>query len=183
MKLFIHRAGRTARAGQSGTSYSIITPEELAYLNDLSIFVGRKYFDRAEHDDEGGYAELLSNPAKICYGMLPQSLVDEYQEYLGRVKEKNETTLEGLGKSVKNAMIKYNKTKDPASTSSVSFVHSLRPAIHPLLARNVDKVEEDLMEFKEQIRNFKPKQSVLEIGITKTNDFERIDKFQQTLLI
>jgi len=54
-------------------------------------------------------------------------------------------------------MIKYNKTKDPASTSSVSHVRTLKPAIHPLLAKTVDKVEEDLMEFKEQIRNFKPK--------------------------
>ena len=43
MKLFIHRSGRTARAGQSGTSYSIITPDELAYMHDLSIFVGREH--------------------------------------------------------------------------------------------------------------------------------------------
>lgn len=44
LKLFIHRSGRTARAGQAGTSYSLITPDELAYMHDLSIFVGRDHF-------------------------------------------------------------------------------------------------------------------------------------------
>mgnify|MGYP001123102674 CR=1 FL=1 len=48
MKLFIHRSGRTARAGQQGTSYSIVTNEEIGYMQDLSIFVGRKHFDRVE---------------------------------------------------------------------------------------------------------------------------------------
>jgi ATP-dependent RNA helicase DDX54/DBP10 len=45
MKLFIHRAGRTARNGQKGTSYTILTKEEIPYMHDLSIYIGRKYFD------------------------------------------------------------------------------------------------------------------------------------------
>ena len=51
LKLFIHRSGRTARAGQSGTSYALITQDELAYMHDLSIFVGRKHLDRVEDPD------------------------------------------------------------------------------------------------------------------------------------
>lgn len=57
-KLFIHRvggfkqfivrsnlnifiSGRVARAGKSGTSLSFISPDEMAYLVDLFLFIGR----------------------------------------------------------------------------------------------------------------------------------------------
>lgn len=43
MKLFIHRSGRTARAGKKGNCFVLLPPEEIAYLADLSVFVGRKY--------------------------------------------------------------------------------------------------------------------------------------------
>ena len=48
LKLYIHRSGRTARAGQKGTSYSIITYEEMGYLHDLSAYVGKKYVDSVQ---------------------------------------------------------------------------------------------------------------------------------------
>lgn len=33
--------GRVARAGRSGTAYSLVAPDELPYLLDLHLFLGR----------------------------------------------------------------------------------------------------------------------------------------------
>lgn len=41
MKLFIHRSGRTARNGQKGQAFCILTEEEGPLMHDLSIFIGR----------------------------------------------------------------------------------------------------------------------------------------------
>lgn len=65
MKLFIHRSGRTARAGQKGSCFVLLTQEELAYLADLSIFVGRKFTSTLK---EG---ESIDDPDKIFFGALP----------------------------------------------------------------------------------------------------------------
>lgn len=40
-KLFIHRVGRVARAGNFGTSYSLVSPDEMPYVLDLFLFLGR----------------------------------------------------------------------------------------------------------------------------------------------
>ena len=41
-KLFIHRCGRTARAGATGTAWSLLVNSETGYLHDLRNFIGRK---------------------------------------------------------------------------------------------------------------------------------------------
>lgn len=40
-KLFVHRSGRTARAGRPGKAYSFLTYDELPYLLDLYIFLSK----------------------------------------------------------------------------------------------------------------------------------------------
>lgn len=41
-KLFVHRTGRTARAGQYGRAFSLITSRDLPYTMDLCLFLGFK---------------------------------------------------------------------------------------------------------------------------------------------
>lgn len=40
-KLFVHRAGRAARAGRPGTAVSLVTSEDYPYLIDLHLFLSR----------------------------------------------------------------------------------------------------------------------------------------------
>ena len=40
-KLFVHRAGRAARAGRSGTAWSLVEPAEIPYVYDLALYLGR----------------------------------------------------------------------------------------------------------------------------------------------
>ncbi|KAJ1850372.1 ATP-dependent RNA helicase dbp10, partial [Coemansia sp. RSA 486] len=40
-KVFVHRVGRVARAGRRGWAYSLVTPEEIPYVLDLQLFLGR----------------------------------------------------------------------------------------------------------------------------------------------
>lgn len=96
--------------------------------------------------------------------------------------------LDGLKKAIANSLTKLNKTRDPASQNSLNYVRKNifgdnRPtiAIHPALLAKVDQKEEALNQFKSLISSFKPKQSVLEIGISKSMDHERITAFKETI--
>ena len=53
--------------------------------------------------------------------------------------------------------------------------------IHPMLLSQIDNKEQALVDFKNQISQFKPKQSILELKIAKTLDQDRIERFKDTL--
>ncbi|GAA5981451.1 hypothetical protein JCM11641_004767 [Rhodosporidiobolus odoratus] len=40
-RAFVHRVGRTARAGRTGWAYTFVTPAEMPYLLDLELFLSR----------------------------------------------------------------------------------------------------------------------------------------------
>ncbi|GAA6044170.1 hypothetical protein JCM8097_007216 [Rhodosporidiobolus ruineniae] len=40
-RAFVHRVGRTARAGRTGWAYTFVTPQEMPYLLDLELFLSR----------------------------------------------------------------------------------------------------------------------------------------------
>ena len=95
--------------------------------------------------------------------------MDEYNAQVANVWDIHKDFLQPHKKSISNAMPKYSKTKDPASQNSINIMRKItteRPmAIHPTLLDQVDEKEHALLNFKDQLSKFKPKQSVLEVNI------------------
>ncbi|SCU78940.1 LANO_0A04544g1_1 [Lachancea nothofagi CBS 11611] len=76
-KIFVHRVGRTARAGNKGSAYSIVSDNELPYLLDLELFLGKKIlltpmFEATTEMLKSkwiaeGNSELTFKPPKVSY--------------------------------------------------------------------------------------------------------------------
>ncbi|KAH9994019.1 P-loop containing nucleoside triphosphate hydrolase protein [Russula vinacea] len=64
-RVFVHRVGRTARAGRSGWAWSFVSPTELPYLIELQLFLGRPLTHDAPGDSEASYTEIDDDVAYI----------------------------------------------------------------------------------------------------------------------
>ena len=71
--------GRVARAGSSGTAYSFVALDEVPYVLDLHLFLGRS-LKLSTKCDEGGVQDGL-------LGSVPQRIIDEEEEYIRHVLE------------------------------------------------------------------------------------------------
>jgi len=48
-EVYVHRIGRSGRAGESGMAISLVEPEELAYMKDVERLIGMKIKERKDH--------------------------------------------------------------------------------------------------------------------------------------
>jgi len=181
MKLFVHRSGRTARAGQSGRSFTLLTQQELPFLIETGLYVGRKY-----HCDLSGLPALdridaIEDPKITLYGKIVQKVLDNYNADVTVAYERN-CNLEVLEKSMKNAMLKYNKHKVSASNASVAKAKALgNIGVHPLVMSRVSPEDLTLMQFQDEIKNFRPKLNAIECMYTRNKQTEDLEKLQKIL--
>ena len=62
---YVHRIGRTARAGSTGAAVSLVSPDEVSYLRDIEKLLKRKidFVDDAEVRDQGRHASAARDGA------------------------------------------------------------------------------------------------------------------------
>merc|ERR1719464_5895 len=161
-KLFVHRVGRVARAGRQGIAYSLIAQDELAYYVDLQLFLGGEPGVWRE-GDEGDWHRKL--------GRVPQGCLDEFLENLN-CWSKDSVDLSHCKEQASNAYKQYLKSRAAASRESVGRCRQLKGeaiAPHPCLMMATDTMEAAKIDLIEQMKNFKPKATIFEIGNTSKN--------------
>lgn len=171
-KLFVHRVGRVARAGRSGTAYSLVAPDEAPYLLDLHLFLGKPLqfpSDNSTSADSG-----------LC-GKVPQALIDEELEML-RMLHHESSDLKNMQRVCSNAMIQYLRSRPPASSESSKRMRQILKddiPFHPIFkAKSAD--EDTRATFLRGMKKFKPPSTIFEIGNTgKSTAFSVMKKKRQ----
>ncbi|XP_056384726.1 ATP-dependent RNA helicase DDX54 [Hyla sarda] len=186
-KLFLHRVGRVARAGRSGTAYSLVAPDETPYVYDLHLFLGRplKLAGEPETCSETDTDGVL--------GRVPQSLIDDEDALLITDRERS-LELQNLHHVAENAYKQYIKSRPAPAAESIKRVKEAnynQLGVHPLFWSRLGGEEMQRLKFVDSIKSYKSKATIFEINATnkttasevmrakRNRDFEVITKFQR----
>ncbi|KAL0219485.1 hypothetical protein P9112_005138 [Eukaryota sp. TZLM1-RC] len=158
-KLFIHRVGRVARAGRSGTAYTLLTHDDVAYMVETQDLIGRK-LNPNPNPKEG--LEFFNLPQFGWFGSIPTSFILQYLEDFN-IKLSREIELSEALKRAKNGYKMYLKTRPSANKEVYLKAKDLEIPIHPILAHFKSDAFAPSMDTLEQLKAWRPPQNVLEL--------------------
>lgn len=184
-KLFLHRVGRVARAGRSGTAYSLIATDETPYVYDLHLFLGRPL-------KLAGDPEACAETDGVL-GRVPQSLIDDEDSLLITDRERS-VELQNLHQVAENAYKQYSKSRPAPAPESIKRVKEANYnllGVHPLFWSRLGGEEMQRLKFVDCIKSYKSKATIFEINATnktiasevmrskRSRDLQLITKFQR----
>jgi len=166
-KLFVHRVGRAARAGRSGTAYSLVTQDELSFVVDLHLFLGRPLIGY-NTDPTLSYTLATMSPDDVAIGRFPQSTLDTEMERFDTAVS-NSMELRSLVKVLGNAHALYAKTRPEPSRRSVKRAKELgiSPNLHPLFVGSRNSGGLALDQQLQLLKGFRPNLTVFEVEAMK----------------
>jgi ATP-dependent RNA helicase DDX54/DBP10 len=160
-KVYIHRVGRTARAGQRGWSWSLVRDTDAPYLIDLQLLLGKTLVAGRE----GARASSVDD---MIVGGLPRSLVEPDMEWTNKALGDN-ADMAALRSVVDKAERLYLKTRSAASSQSAKRAKELTTSkgwtqLHAMFGDSVDEDEDARAEMLSKIGGFKPHETIFEVG-------------------
>lgn len=153
--------GRVARAGRSGTAYSLVAPDEVPYLLDLHLFLGRSLALARPHEEPSGAAG-----ADGVLGRVPQSVVDDEDCGLRSTLEAS-LELRSLGRVADNAQQQYVRSRPAPSPESIKRAKELDVAglgLHPLFSSRFEEGELQRLRLVDGIRSYRARSTIFEIN-------------------
>lgn len=183
-RVFVHRVGRTARAGKKGWAWSFVTNTELPYLLDLQLFLGRPLVSSKDHTPA---PDAFSS--SLVLGTMPRETLDANVEYISTSLTEAQPQLKILKDVVRKSQAMYERSQGKASQESYRRAKGMTKdaswqlagnvledaANHPVYAEIGAQIgatdrqaKGDSVEAKAsllaQINSFKPQETIFEIG-------------------
>ncbi|KAK4054105.1 ATP-dependent RNA helicase dbp10 [Microbotryomycetes sp. JL201] len=180
-RAFVHRVGRTARAGRQGWAYTFVTSNDLPHLLDLSLFLTRpvKPCPLDADTDDVDYANNL------ILGTAPRSLIEleldtvrslvTHNEQIGILAEVARRGQKMYDRGLQKASSEsYRRAKDlerkgfGLSTSSSSGEQkNVNPVFKAYLSRSGenDVKEKSRADLLAKISGYRPQETVFEVGM------------------
>ncbi|KAG3109502.1 putative DEAD-box ATP-dependent RNA helicase 29 [Phytophthora idaei] len=167
-KLFVHRVGRAARAGRSGTAFSFVDPDETPFMVDLHLYIGRRLEDSSPEQSAGTKPYSLSTMRveDVHYGAFPNELIDQENEAIQETV-RSHPQVQPLVKVCDNAYKAYARTRADPSKNSIRRGKELAvKKVHPLFQQEyvLDKSKADKAAYIDSLQTFRPPQTIFEIA-------------------
>lgn len=142
-KLFIHRTGRVARAGRSGTAISFVTIDERPYLMDLEAFLG---------------ISKLQLMRLVPFGD------SETEDIKARVNDyiASNADLEPLPRVAEQSLLKYQRTRPKASPASYTRAKAIPSRELLPVYSGYSQLKSEGNSFLAQLAAFRPSETVFE---------------------
>lgn len=161
-KIYVHRVGRTARAGQKGWSYSLVRDADAPYLLDLQLFLGRKLAMGRASSDAVNFSQ------DVVVGGLRQDDLQTSCEWVTQSLDSNVDLSALRSVAVKGEKL-YQRTRNSSSTESAKRSKTLVSAttwseLHPLFNDDSDDLEVQREKMLARVGGFRPPESIFEIG-------------------
>lgn len=159
-KIFVHRVGRTARAGQSGWSYSLVRDADAPYLLDLQLFLGRRLVLGRQFGPQVNYAE------DVVVGTIPRDPLSQSCEWVNKVLNEAADIASQRQVSVRGEKL-YMRTRNAASIESAKRAKKVTATedwstIHPLFNDEESQMEAEREKMLARIGGFRPSETVFE---------------------
>ena len=166
-KIFVHRAGRTARAGQRGWSYSLVGQSDAPYLLDLQLFLGKRLvLGRSSDVSSVDYTD------DVVVGSMSRECLAEKSEWVTKLLSED-ADLSALKDVARKGERLYLKTRSSASGESARRAKDVTTSrawseLHRLFESKMGDEDVDVELAAEQmlarISGFRPQETVFEIG-------------------
>ncbi|WEW57360.1 ATP-dependent RNA helicase dbp10 [Emydomyces testavorans] len=161
-KIFVHRVGRTARAGRKGWSYSLVRDSDAPYLLDLQLFLGRRLIMGRKSQYNPSYAN------DIVVGSIARDALARSCEWVSKVLDEDIDLQNQHEVAMKGEKL-YMRTRNSASTESAKRSKDVVSwdewtMLHPLFHDAASQMQVERERMLAQIGGYKPQETIFEIS-------------------